>query len=370
MRDNLSTDVAISGPAGEALRSFKKQLADLKAQEERQRWVSTGLELLNEIKKHSTSLDDYASHAISTIVKYVGANQGAFYALEEGENRLKLLAAYAFDKKKWQEEPVYVDRDSGLLGVCILEKDIIHITNVPQDYVKITSGLGEATPRCILLIPILYREQVYGVIELASFVVLEKFQIQFCERFAEGVGAEVSGMQTQEKTAKLLLNARIQADQLQSQEEELRQNMEEMAATHEDMSRHEIKLREKIAEIETEREKHRAILETCVDAVISFDHEGSIQFWNKAAADMFRCSSANACGASVFNYFDFRVAQNGSGMYQLISSSGVEIGARTETDARDKDGNIISVLLTPAQFTFDSKCLFTIFAQKISVDLF
>lgn len=363
-------DIAIDGIVGDAMRSFRKKLGELKAHEQQQHWTSKGLAMLNDIKKNNDSLEEYAFQATSALVKYIRANQASFYLLNTEQEQLTLLATYAYGKRKHRDQELVVDTGNGLLGQCVHERDIIYMTQVPANYVHITSGLGEALPRCILIVPMLYRDQIYGVFELASFEILADHEVEFCRKFTEGIAAELSGLQIQKKTSQLLEQSRIQADQLKTQEEVMRQQMEEMATTQEEMARHERTLNDKIREIDEERARHQAILEACGDGVISFDEHGDIQFFNKSAEEILGYSTAQAKGKSIYKMFSFRIINGHDGVPKLIANTGNQISSRTEINATDRDGNQISLLLTAAQVKLKGKYLFTLFAQKISVDLF
>lgn len=363
-------ETVIDGVVGEAIVSFRKKLGALKEQEQRQHWTSKGLATLNEIKKNNDSLEAYANHATQTLVRYLNANQASFYLLDAENDQLRLLASYAYGKRKHRDKEVVVDTGNGLLGQCIHDRDVIFMTEVPPNYVHITSGLGDAVPRCILIIPMIYRDQICGVFELASFEILAEHEIEFCRKFTEGIAAELSGLQIQKKTSGLLEQSKVQADMLKTQEEALRQQMEEMAATQEEMARHEETLKEKLREIDDERARNRAILEACGDGVISFDERGTIQFFNKSAEEIFGYTTAQATGKSIHDMFDLHIVNGQDNEPKLISSTGNQINSRTEINAVDRSGNQIALLLTAAQVKLNDKHLFTLFAQKISVDLF
>jgi transcriptional regulator with GAF, ATPase, and Fis domain len=127
----------------------------------------------------------------------------------------------------------------GLVGRCVQEKEAIYLTEIPNNYISITSGLGTANPTCLLLMPLKVNEQIFGVLELASFTTLESYQIDFIAKIAESIGAAISTVDTNKRTKQLLEKAQQQAEELRAQEEEMRQNMEELTATQEEMRRKE-----------------------------------------------------------------------------------------------------------------------------------
>jgi PAS domain S-box-containing protein len=236
--------ILVKGKAGEALGQLKAKLASLKKEEEQRVWAVQGQAMLGEIRNREENLTSYSFQVISHLIKYVKANQGGFYILNEnnGDPFLQLLSAYAYGKRKFSDKEIKVEAGQGLLGQCVLEKDIIYLTAVPTDYVKITSGLGEATPRCVTILPLLFHEQLLGVIEMASFQVFEKNEMEFLRKVSENIGAELYSIKSHENTRKLLEKSQELSSEMRSQEEEMSQNMEEMQATQEEMSRKQAEL--------------------------------------------------------------------------------------------------------------------------------
>src|SRR5690606_21905660 len=125
-------------------------------------------------------------------------------------------------------------------------KDKIYRTEVPQKFFRITSGLGEATPTSVIVIPLIYNEKVEGVMELASFRQLQDHEQEFLMKAGESIASSLSTVRTNEQTKALLANTRAQTSRLLEQEEEMRQNMEELEATQEEMQRNEAELQRQI----------------------------------------------------------------------------------------------------------------------------
>jgi transcriptional regulator with GAF, ATPase, and Fis domain len=186
-------------------------------------------------------------------------NQAGIYIVEEDDDEEKIIelkACYAFDRNKFLQKKIEIGQ--GLVGQCYLEKQRIFLKEVPDSYINITSGLGDATPKCVLIVPLVHEEKVEGIIELASFNILKEHEIEFVEKLAGSLAAYVAGNRINLKTKILLEKFQQQSEELQAQEEEMRQNMEEMQATQEEIYRKEKEYVQKIAELEMELEKNRS----------------------------------------------------------------------------------------------------------------
>ncbi|HEY0656489.1 MAG TPA: PAS domain-containing protein [Chryseosolibacter sp.] len=222
-----------------ALEKLRDKTANLHKEEKQRNWVNEGLAKFAELLRihQQDKLEDVFYKVVSNLVNYLAANQGAiFLAKTQSETEgLELISCYAYQKRK------YVTRQlapgEGLAGQCFLEKDVIYLTEVPDNYIKITSGLGEALPRCILLVPLLNDGACVGVIEIASFTRFELFQIDFIRKVAESIASAYTNIRINAHTQYLLNESRMQAEALKSQEEEMRQNMEELTASQEELKR-------------------------------------------------------------------------------------------------------------------------------------
>jgi PAS domain S-box-containing protein len=144
------------------------------------------------------------------------------------------------------------------------DKDTVYITDIPESYVTIKSGLGMANPKCLLIVPLKVNDEVQGVIEIATFQDFSLFEIEFVEKLSESIAATLSSVKTNEKTKKLLDEARVLNEQMRSQEEEMRQNLEELSSTQEEMQRKEVELTGLFSSINNTL------------ATIEFDLEGNI----------------------------------------------------------------------------------------------
>jgi len=245
---------------GNSLLGMKDALQAAATAESQRHWTNEGLSLFNQVlRDYSHSTGEMAEKLISELVNYLQANQGAIYTLfeEEGEDPyLQIRACYAWGRKKMREQKIRMGE--GLAGQAWLEKKSVYLQQAPENYLSIRSGLGDASPRFILIVPLIINEHVLGVIELASFKKYEEHQRAFLEKLCEDIAASLSMMRTNSKTRKLLEQTQEMTEAIRAQEEEMRQNVEELQATHEEMNRREQELQHQIDELSTENEHLRA----------------------------------------------------------------------------------------------------------------
>jgi HAMP domain-containing protein/putative methionine-R-sulfoxide reductase with GAF domain len=234
---------------GNALIQMRNNLQSVAEEDSKRNWSVTGQakfgDLLRDNQEEVKVLGD---KVISELVNYMEANQGSLYLVNDDDDKneyLELISCYAWGRKKFTEQKI--DKGQGLAGQAWQECNAIYITDVPSDYVKITSGLGEATPSCILIQPLAVNDEIYGIIEIASFNNWEGYQLEFLAKIAESIGSTISGVRITQKTKYLLEQSQQQTEEMRAQEEEMRQNQEELQATQEEMERQKGELEEEIA---------------------------------------------------------------------------------------------------------------------------
>jgi len=244
---------------GNALLEMRTNLKHAKDEEERRKkedaqrnWSSQGIAKFSDIlRQNNDNIEELSYNVISNLVKYCEANQGGLFLINDDDTHnqfIEMKAAYAYNRKKFLEKQI--DMGVGLIGRAVQESETIYLTDIPDNYITITSGLGDDNPRSILIVPLVVNDQVYGVIEMASFKELEKYQIEFVEKIAENIASTLSTVKINIRTAQLLETTKQQAEEMRAQEEEMRQNMEELQATQEESARREAELEKKVEEYE------------------------------------------------------------------------------------------------------------------------
>jgi len=240
---NLLSDEDLLGKSlihmRESLKVSQEEENNRKIEDEKRQWINAGLAKFSDIlRQNNDKLDILAAEIIKNLVHYLNANQGGLFIYNDDDTEnvfFELLSAYAFNRHKFIKKQILVGE--GLVGTCAMEKQTVYLTEIPENYIQITSGLGEARPRCLLIVPLLIEDKVLGIIELASFNEIQQYQIDFVEKVAQSIASTLISVRTNIRTTGLLAKTQQQAEEMASQEEEMRQNMEELQATQEEAAR-------------------------------------------------------------------------------------------------------------------------------------
>ncbi|MGC3944360.1 MAG: GAF domain-containing protein [Chryseolinea sp.] len=225
---------------------MRDEMKKVKDDDRKELWATEGLSEFSQIiRKHQHELKELTLQALTYLIKYTGSQQGSLFVHEEDETGnafLQLSACYAFDRKKFVDKTIQIGQ--GLVGQTYLEGQTVLLKTIPANYLSITSGLGQASPKCLIIVPLKHNDVTHAILELANFNVFEPYQVAFLEKAGEFIASAISGAQTSEKNKLIMEQMRIQTEQMRAQEEELRQNLEELEATQEQMRRKEVYMRE------------------------------------------------------------------------------------------------------------------------------
>jgi len=246
----------------EKLREADKIQEEKRIEEEKRSWANEGLAKLNEILRKQNDVEELSYQIISFLVNYINANQGGIFIKNNDDPQnitLDLKSFYAFNRRKYIKKSF--ELGEGLVGNCAIEKKKNHLTEIPDNYIRITSGLGGSNPRSLILIPMKLEEEVLGVIEIASFNKYKDYQIDFLEQASLSIASSLNMAETNKRTSELLERTQQQAEEMAAQEEEMRQNMEELQATQEESSRRAEDFEQQIIEIQKTNEKLEGQLE-------------------------------------------------------------------------------------------------------------
>ncbi len=213
---------------------------------EQRKWTNEGLNKFSDLLRDKfEDIETFNYQIISELTRYVKGSQGAIFIFnvpdkKNTEKYLELKAAFAYDRRKFIDKKILPGE--GLVGTAAIEGETIYLKELPADYVVIGSGLGEAEPNTLLIAPLKMNNEVFGVVEIASFTSFEDFHIAFIEKVGEIIASTIQSIKVRESTNTLLEQSRRQADEMQAQEEEMRQNLEELQATQEERARREAEI--------------------------------------------------------------------------------------------------------------------------------
>jgi HAMP domain-containing protein/signal transduction histidine kinase/CheY-like chemotaxis protein len=233
-----SITVEASGEVEELKNNINEMIRNLRDQtlkNTEQDWLKTNLARFTRMLQGERDLSTVSNLVLSELAPLINAQHAVFYVSdrdEEGQTVLNLAASYAFNNRKHLANQFKLRE--GLIGQCAYEKSRILLANVPKDYVQISSGLGEAPPANIIVLPALFEGEVKAVIELATFGEFNETQQQFLDQLMESIGIVLNTIAANMRTEGLLKQSQLLTSELQAQQEELKKTndrLEQQAAS-------------------------------------------------------------------------------------------------------------------------------------------
>ncbi len=248
------------------LQSKSEQDLQSKTEEDKQKWINKGLSLISEVlKKNQEDTRNLADKLIKTLVDFLDASLGGIYMKEQeesGEDIYRLVAAYAYSEGK------YIDRKfrsgESLVGSCVSEQRIIYMSSIPEGYINVMSGMGESVPKSLIIIPLIYNKEVFGVLELASLKEFSENEQEFLQNAADNIASTLSLTQISSQTGVLLEKTRKQAQELELRDKEMKATLKKISQLQEETARKEAAMRAKI----TALNNSLLIVEYTVDGVL------------------------------------------------------------------------------------------------------
>ncbi len=204
---------------------FMEKLQQILSHDKNQSWLKTGLAELNEKMRGDLDIIKLSHNIINYVAKYLDAGVGTIYVKSDNEY-YKLTGSYAFSRRKGIAGEYR--QGEGLIGQAILEKQPFVVSKVPEDYIHIASGTGEAVPNSVAIIPCVYEGNVKCVLELGSFEPFDGIRLEFLKAVSESIAISLNTTENQVKVKELLERTITQSEELQVQQEELRQSNEEL----------------------------------------------------------------------------------------------------------------------------------------------
>nr|WP_236069304.1 HAMP domain-containing protein [Citreicoccus inhibens] len=221
-----------------------------------QDWLKTNLAKFSGMMQGQKSLDAVSRLIMSELTPLVSAHHGAFFLVDKdgGQPTLKLTSTYAYRERKSLTNRFRLGE--GLVGQCALERKTILLTQVPADYITISSGLGEAAPLNIIVLPVLFEGEIKAVIELASFHPFSTIHQLFLDQLTESIGVVLNMIMANMRTEQLLSESQRLTQELQSQSQELTLQQQELKRTNIELEEKALQLEDQNARVE---EKNREV---------------------------------------------------------------------------------------------------------------
>jgi PAS domain S-box-containing protein len=265
---NATIDISAHNDAlAQSLLVMRENLLANHKKETEQGWIAEGKEVVSDILRTNSKIEILSNQVIQTLVKYINAVQGVLYLYNEEKELLQNVATYAYNRRKYVNQEFKIGH--GLIGECAYEMDYIYRTEIPDDYVTITSGiLGDQKPQSILLVPLITDEKLQGVIEFASLQKeIPEHTIRFLRELGEIIARTIFNLKVNQRTEQLLRESQKMTQELQENEEQLRQNAEEMRATQEELQKSNEQLEANILKVENAQKRLYSLLENASEII-------------------------------------------------------------------------------------------------------
>jgi PAS domain S-box-containing protein len=264
---------------GMSLIDMRANLIENERRDTERNWIVRGVAEISEILRMHDSIDQLGDDVIQFILGKIGAIQGAFYVVndEVTPHLIEMRASFAYNRKKYLRAKFKFAE--GLVGQAAIEKDTILRTEIPADYVTLTSGiLGDQKPSCVLIVPLITNEEVYGVLEFAAFKKFDDSQVNFVKELSLILARTIFNIKVNERTRRLLAESQEMSTELKEKQEVLRQNAEEMQATQEELKRSNQMLEEQIEEVNRTQKRMQLLLENASEVITIYEEDETIRY--------------------------------------------------------------------------------------------
>ncbi len=251
--------VEAMGEVAELSDTINQMIANLRETTQKnaeQDWLNMNLARISGLMQGQRDLATVSRLIMSEISPLVSAQHGAFFLTHAGdgdEPELRLIASYGYQQRKSVSNRFKIGE--ALVGQAALEGKSILISDAPPDYIKVTSGLGEATPVNIVVMPILFEDRVLAVVELASLRAFSDVNQAFLEQLGETLGVVLNAIIANRRTEELLEQSQSLTEELQSQSEELQSQQDELRRSNSELEQQTSSLRASEELLQTQQEE-------------------------------------------------------------------------------------------------------------------
>ncbi len=340
---------------GNALINMRDNLLATEKRDTERNWIVTGVAEISEILRSHDTIDELGDAVIAYITEKVDAIQGAFYVVnddDKDEPFIEMKSAYAYHKKKFMKARFRLAE--GLVGQAVVEKDYILRTEIPADYVTITSGiLGDRRPTGLLITPLITEEKVFGVVEFAGFHRFTDSQIKFVKEISLILARTIFNIKVNERTRHLLEESQKMSNELQEQQEILRQNAEEMAATQEELKRTNQRLEDQIEEVNRTQNRMQLLLENASEVIAIYEKVGTIRYISPSVERILGYTQNDLIGINDKIYLNPEGVEQYENMFKQVIKNPFE-SVTVQYEYIKKDGDAIWLEATATNLLADS----------------
>ena len=249
----------------------ENEAEERKVENTQRNWASQGLAEFNEVLRNAgDDMQVLSNRVIERLVRYLDANMGGIYIVDDSDPEdihLELTAFYAYDRLKYAKQRIEIGEN--LVGQCFRENETVYMTDIPKGYVPISSGLGEADPTCLVIVPLKVNAETYGIVELASFQIIEKYQVEFIEKIGETIASTIASVKINMNTNKLLEESHQKSERLAQQEAEVHKNIETLKSKIENLEelnkRESVKYQKLHDDFENQAETNASVFQKLID---------------------------------------------------------------------------------------------------------
>lgn len=347
---------------GRSLTQMRQNLEHLSEEEQKRNWSSEGINTFGDIlRDNSQDIDVLCKNLISQLVKYLDVIQGGIFITqvdEYGNAFLELRGAYAYGKEKIINKKVTTY--DGLIGRVYQEKEMVLISELPEDYTQISSGIGGTEPRSLLILPLLTDDnQVKGVIELASLENIEEYKVDFVKKLSNNITATITVIQSTRENQRILEESSRMYSESYLQEIRMNEGIRQKNLTKDE-------LYGMIRQSQYRNQKQGTLLDSLADGVILVNQKLNVEVFNRGAEQIFQYRKNEIIGRPIH-----LILPNEFGSQEYNTVLNFEDGVygvsaiRRNTIAHKKEGDQFPVYLSITEMRFNEDRYFVILAREI-----
>ncbi len=272
---------------GKALRMIQLNINSNRRKAKEQTWIAEGRDMVSKILREHQDLAELSYQILKILNSYIQSTQAAFYLFDEESGVLTNTATYAYNRRKYVAQEFHIGE--GLVGQCAFEMDFIYRTEIPEDYVTITSGiLGDQKPKSILLVPLITNEELQGIVEFAFLDDrIPKLSIQFLLELGEIIARTLLNLKMNLRTQHLLEESRKMTGELKNNEAQLQENAEEMKSAQSKLETANIQLERKVEEANIAQNRLHLLLEYASEIISIYDDKFNLIYISPSVINIF-----------------------------------------------------------------------------------